>query len=348
MNRQAEILLEIEGLKTHFFTDDGVVRAVDGVSFSVPRGRIVCVVGESGCGKSITARSIMQLVDRPGKIVAGRILYHRTPGDVIDLAALRPNGPAIRAIRGKEISMIFQEPMSSFSPVRTVGSHMIETIRTHQRVSAKEARERAIHYLKLVGLPQPDRRIDRYPFELSGGMLQRAMIATALCCEPSLLIADEPTTALDVTTQAQILSLIQELQARLGMSVIFITHDLGVVAQIADQVVVMYLGRIVEQGDVESIFYDPKHPYTKALLRSIPTIGRRRRRLESIKGSVPHPFNMPTGCPFHPRCEDFMLGVCDRSTPAKTVLPSQHEVHCFLYPHDMETRMKPVDEEVVS
>jgi peptide/nickel transport system ATP-binding protein len=325
-------LLEVVGLKTHLFTDEGVVRAVDGVDFTVRQASTVCLVGESGCGKSMTARSILQIVPPPGKVVAGQVLLSREKGPPVDLASLDPRGRAIRRIRGREIAMVFQEPMSSLSPVHTIGNQIVEAIRLHFRVSAHEARRRAVEALDRVGIPRPEAHLDSYAFQLSGGMRQRAMIAMALSCGPRLLIADEPTTALDVTTQANILDLIRELQADLGMSVLFITHDLGVVAEIADEVVVMYLGRVVERGPVDDIFHDPKHPYTKALLSSIPKLGAGRRgELASIRGTVPHPFRRPTGCPFHPRCDSFMPGVCDRIVPATVSTEDGRQLRCLLY-----------------
>jgi peptide/nickel transport system ATP-binding protein len=335
----SDILLQVKGLKTYFFLDEGTVRAVDGVDFTVHRNKTLCVVGESGCGKSVTARSILQIVDRPGRIVEGEILFHRPAGqnehggaEVIDLAALHPRSAAIRDIRGKDISMIFQEPMTSLSPIHTVGEQIAETIRLHYPVSKAEAKERSIELLRRVGLPQPSQRFDAYPFQLSGGMRQRAMIAMALSCNPSLLIADEPTTAVDVTTQAQILELLLELQDEYGMAVMLITHDLGVVAEMADDVVVMYLGRVAEQGDVDSIFHDPKHPYTQALLRSIPKLGMSKSgRLDTIRGMVPDPYNTPPGCPFHPRCDEFMTGKCDQIVPPRIDLGHDREARCLLY-----------------
>ena len=290
MCNPAETLLELRDLKTHFFTDEGVVKAVDGVSFSIPRGKTLCVVGESGCGKSMMARSILQLVEPPGRIVSGNILFHSSPGESVNLAKLEPRGRAIRQLRGNEIAMIFQEPMTSLSPVHTIGNQIMEAILLHLPVGKKEAQERAAEVLSRVGIPKPKERLSSYTFELSGGMRQRAMIAMALACEPKLLIADEPTTALDVTTQANILDLIKELQEELDMSVMFITHDLGVVAEIADEVVVMYLGTVAEKGDVDDIFHDPKHPYTKALLRSIPKLGtghRGKLRVHPRHGAPP-------------------------------------------------------------
>jgi peptide/nickel transport system ATP-binding protein len=327
-----DVLLEVKGLKTHFFTDEGVVKSVDGVDFVIPRNKTLCVVGESGSGKSITARSILQIIDSPGRIVAGEILLHRHDGETINITKLHPRSREIRRIRGKEIAMIFQEPMSSLSPVHTIGNQIIEAISLHLPVSKREARDRAVEALRRVGIPRAEQRLDTYPFQLSGGMRQRAMIAMALSCEPSLLIADEPTTALDVTTQANILDLIKGLQGESGMSVMFITHDLGVVAEIADDVVVMYLGIVAERGDVDSIFHDPQHPYTQALLRSIPKIGpKTRERLESIKGMVPHPFARPAGCPFHTRCDQFMAGVCNEIVPPREAIAEGRDVRCLLH-----------------
>ena len=327
-----DLLLEIRNLKTHFFTEEGVVKAVDGADVPIARGRTVCVVGESGCGKSVTARSILQIVDRPGRIVDGEILLHRESGEVVDLAALPPTGKAIRAVRGKEIAMIFQEPMSSLSPVHTIGNQIVEMMRLHLPLTAQQAREHAAELLERVGIPQAGRRLDSYVFQLSGGMRQRAMIAMALSCRPRLLIADEPTTALDVTTEATILDLIKELQRDLNMTVRFITHDLGGVAEIADEVVVMYLGKVVETAAVDPIFHAPKHPYTRALHRSIPKFGDTGRgALEAIRGMVPHPFARPDGCAFHPRCERFMAGACDRVAPPAVALEAGATVRCLLY-----------------
>ena len=327
-----EAFLEVKGLRTHFFTDEGVVKAVDGADFRLQRGKTTCLVGESGCGKSVTARSILQIVDTPGRIVAGQILFHRSTGDSVDLAALSSTGKAMRAIRGKEIAMIFQEPMSSLSPVHTIGDQIMEAILLHFPVDKGEARIRAIDLLKRVGIPNADRRLDSYVFQLSGGMRQRAMIAMALSCRPSLLVADEPTTALDVTTQATILDLIMELQRDLNMTIMFITHDLGVVAEIADRVVVMYLGKAAESGTVDEIFHAPKHPYTQALHKSIPKLGHAHKGLlETIHGMVPHPFARPAGCTFHPRCGSFMPGVCDRIEPPITSLGADADVRCLLY-----------------
>ncbi len=341
-----DLLLEVKGLKTYFFTGEGTVKAVDGVDFDVHRGRTLCIVGESGCGKSITARSILHIVDRPGRIIEGEILLHTQAGkrgssetaEEINLAALNPKGQQIREIRGKEIAMIFQEPMSSLSPVHTIGNQIEEAIRLHFPVSKEEARARTVEALRHVGIPRPEHTIDRYTFQLSGGMRQRAMIALALSCRPKLLIADEPTTALDVTTQAQILDLIRKLQQELGMGVIMITHDLGVVAEIADEVVVMYLGTVAERGTVDRIFHDPKHPYTRALLRSIPKLGaqKSRERLYSIRGTVPNPYDRPRACPYHTRCDSFMPGVCNRIVPPPIRLEDGRQVRCLLYGGDKD------------
>ena len=332
-------LLSVRNLKTYFPQDEGTVKAVDGASFDVHSGRTLGIVGESGCGKSITARSILRIVDRPGRIVAGQILFQRQnvadaadANAMVDLVQLTSYGEEMRAIRGAEIALIFQEPMSSFSPVHTVGNQIIEAILLHQQVDKREARARAIDMLRRVGIPLPEQRLEAYAYQLSGGLRQRAMIAMALSCNPRLLIADEPTTALDVTTQAQILDLMRHLQQEYGMAIMLITHDLGVVAEMADDVVVMYLGRIVEQASVDEIFYAPKHPYTQALLRSIPHIrSKARERLASITGFVPHPYNRPPGCPFHPRCASFMPGVCDRREPELQQIGEKHAVSCFLY-----------------
>ena len=333
------LLLSVRNLKTYFPQDEGTVKAVDGVSFDLYSGHTLGIVGESGCGKSITARSILRIVDRPGRIIEGQILFRRQKGvpvsdtsAMVDLTQLEPYGDDMRAIRGAEIALIFQEPMSSFSPVHTIGNQLIEAILLHQNVGTREARARALEMFRRVGIPLPEQRLDAYAYQLSGGLRQRAMIAMALSCNPSLLIADEPTTALDVTTQAQILDLMRHLQREYGMAIMLITHDLGVVAEIADDVVVMYLGRVVEQAPVDEIFYAPKHPYTQALLRSIPHIrSKSREHLASIAGFVPHPYNRPPGCPFHPRCASLMPGVCDRHEPDLQQLEAQHAVSCFLY-----------------
>ena len=324
-------LVEIRDLKTHFFTDDGLVKAVDGVDLDVHANRTLCILGESGCGKSIMARSILRIVDNPGRIVDGSITYRNADGNTIDLAKARHGSKDLRAIRGKDIAMIFQEPMSSLGPIQKIGKQITETILLHRPMSKKEAKETAIEMLDRVGIPKPRERFEAYPFELSGGMRQRAMIAMALSCQPRLLIADEPTTALDVTTQAQILDLIAELKEEFQMGVMLITHDLGVVAEVAEDVAVMYMGKVVERGDVYSIFENPQHPYTQALLKSVPRMGMaRQKRLPAIRGMVPHPLARPSGCTFRTRCDHFMAGVCDKSEPPM-IKAGDGEAACFLH-----------------
>ena len=333
MDNGSKPLLSVRHLKTYFFQDEGTVKAVDGATFDVYPGQTLGIVGESGCGKSVTAQSILRIVDQPGRIVEGEIVLRRADGAEVDLTRLHPDGKEIRAIRGADIGLVFQEPMTSFSPVHTIGNQIVEAIRLHHSVSEREARRRGIEALRSVGIPKPERRIDEYAFELSGGLRQRAMIAVALSCNPRLLIADEPTTALDVTTQAQILDLLRELQSQRGMAIMLITHNLGVIAEMADAVVVMYLGRVVEQGPVDEIFHNPRHPYTKALLQYIPSIESTPRvKLPTISGSIPHPYNRPTGCPFYPRCPDFMAGTCDVKEPALVAINGAQKVSCFLYP----------------
>jgi peptide/nickel transport system ATP-binding protein len=326
-------ILEVRDLRTYFFPEEGTVKAVDGAAFDVYTRKTLGIVGESGCGKSVTARSVLRIVERPGRIVKGSILLRRDGDESgTDLSRLDPDGSEMRRIRGGDIALIFQEPMTSFSPVHTVGSQIVETIRLHQDVGKREARERAVDMLRQVGVSSPERRVDQYAFELSGGLRQRAMIALALSCHPRILIADEPTTALDVTTQAQILDLLMALQEREGMAIILITHNLGVVAEMCDEVAVMYLGRVVERGPVDAIFHNPKHPYTRALLRSMPSIKARvRSRLPVIEGSIPHPYNRPSGCPFHPRCPDFMPGRCDKEEPGVRPVGTAQEAACLLY-----------------
>ena len=333
MPSAARPILEVRDLRTYFFPEEGTVKAVDGAAFDVYPRKTLGIVGESGCGKSVTARSILRIVERPGRIVNGSILLRRDGEEAgTDLSRLDPDGSQMRGIRGGDIALIFQEPMTSFSPVHTVGSQIVETIRLHQDVGKREARERALDMLRQVGVSSPERRVDQYAFELSGGLRQRAMIALALSCHPRILIADEPTTALDVTTQAQILDLLMALQEREGMAIILITHNLGVIAEMCDEVVVMYLGRVVEQGPVDAIFHNPKHPYTRALLRSMPSINARvRSRLPVIEGSIPHPYNRPSGCAFHPRCPDFMPGRCDKEEPAIRPVGTAQEAACLLY-----------------
>jgi oligopeptide/dipeptide ABC transporter ATP-binding protein len=331
------VLLEIKDLRVSFPLDEGTVRAVEGVDLTMRRGEVLGVVGESGCGKSVTAHSVLRIIPPPGRIDGGQILFHPPGGSsngngVVDLARLKPTGSEIRNIRGKDIAMIFQEPMSSFSPVHTIGDQISEAILLHQDVTPAKAREMTIELLRLVGIPGAAERVDNFPHQFSGGMRQRAMIAMALSCNPSLLIADEPTTALDVTIQAQILELMRGLQKRLGMAVMFITHNLGVIAQIADTVAIMYLGQVVEYGPVREILRNPKHPYTVDLLRAVPRLGKTAgQRLVAIEGSIPSPFQRPSGCPFHTRCSRMMPGRCEVHMPAVTHLDDQHSVRCLLY-----------------
>ncbi len=337
-----QLLLSVENLKTYFFLDEGTVRALDGVDFNIYRGQTLGVVGESGCGKSVTARSILRIVPKPGRTVEGQVTLYRpcsshngsSMTDKVTLTNLDPAGQEMRHIRGCEIALVPQEPMASLSPVHTIGDQIVEAILLHQKVDKAQARAQAIEMLDLAGFPQPKQRVDAYPHQLSGGLRQRAVIAMALCCHPSLLIADEPTTALDVTTEAQILRLMRQLQRDLGMAIMYITHNLGVVAQMTEDVIVMYLGKVVEQADVDTIFHNPMHPYTQALLRSIPRLGqktRERKRLESIRGAVPDPYSIPKGCSFHPRCNQRIRGACDQQEPPYVSVGGGHMVRCHLY-----------------
>ena len=330
MSDDRHILLEIDELKTHYHTPQGVVKAVEGASLVVREGQAVGIVGESGCGKSVMLRSILRIVPKPGVIAEGKIHFRRKNGEMADLTAMDVNGRPIRDIRGGEIAMIFQEPMSSLSPVHTIGDQIMEAIRLHKHVSSAKAREMAIDILAKVSMPRPEQIIDQYSHEISGGMRQRAMIAMALSCEPRLLIADEPTTALDVTTQAQILALMRKLQAEFGMAILFVTHDLGVVAQMTEYVVVMYMGQVVEAAAVDDIFFAPKHPYTHALLHSIPRLGQRStgQRLEPIRGTVPDPFARPSGCPFHTRCRFNDGRRCVTELPALRQVGPNHQARC--------------------
>jgi oligopeptide/dipeptide ABC transporter ATP-binding protein len=340
MSQQNAPILSVENLHTYFRQDEGIVRAVEGASFDLYPGQTLGIVGESGCGKSVTARSILRIVEEPGKIEQGNIWLQQTGSNGssqrVDLTTLGADSQEMRNIRGGEIALIFQEPMTSFSAFHTVGNQIIEAIRLHEKLSPKEAREKAIDLLRQVGIPKPERRIDEYAFQLSGGLRQRVMIAMALSSDPKILIADEPTTALDVTTQAQILDLLRQLQEEKGVSIILITHDMGVIAEMADAVVVMYLGQVVEEGPVDDIFHAPKHPYTRSLLKSIPSIlAKPRTKLATITGSIPHPYNRPVGCSFHPRCPDFMPGRCDVAEPKLQKLNERQVVSCFLYEQEI-------------
>ena len=320
----SDIVLEVRNLKTHFHTDEGVVPAVDGVDFTLKKGKTLCVVGESGCGKSVTAYTVMRLIPMPpGKVESGEIIYKGK-----NLVKLTEN--EMRDIRGNEIAMIFQEPMTSLNPVYTIGNQIVEAIVLHQKVKPKEARQRAIKMLTKVGIPDAEIRIDEYPHQMSGGMKQRVMIAMALSCNPEVLIADEPTTALDVTIQAQILDLLQQLQSTEGMSILLITHDLAVVAEVADEVLVMYASRVVEKAGVVEVFQNPKHPYTQGLIKAIPQLGSRVDRLNEIPGQVPKPQNYPEGCHFADRCPH-AIDVCSQKDPGITEISADHYVSCFLY-----------------
>jgi oligopeptide/dipeptide ABC transporter ATP-binding protein len=318
-------LLRVENLRTWFDSDRGPIRAVDGVDFEIEEGRTLGIVGESGSGKSVTALSVMRLVDAPGHIAdESRIVFEGR-----DLAQLSEG--EMEKIRGNEISMIFQEPMTSLNPVYTVGEQIAEAVRYHERAGSKAAMKRAVEMLDLVGIPEASRRARDYPHQMSGGMRQRVMIAIALSCDPKLLIADEPTTALDVTIQAQILELMRDLKGRVGSAILLITHDLGVVAEMCDEVAVMYAGRIVEQAATKDLFRSPKHPYTQGLLASIPRLGEKQDRLHVIKGSVPSPLAVPSGCAFHPRCPQ-RFEPCDGKIPRLADVADRHRAACYLYP----------------
>ena len=325
--RNGRPLLQVEDLKTYFFTEDGIVKAVDGVNFEVREGEVLGLVGESGCGKSVTSLSIMSLVDSPGRVVNGRIYFDRK-----DLLTLSEE--EMITIRGNQISMIFQQPQSSLNPVFNIGSQIVEVFQTHNKMPRKEAWKRAVELLRLVGVPDAERKAYAYPHEMSGGQAQRVMIAMALALDPKLLIADEPTTALDVTIQAQILDLMRGLQKHLNTAIVLITHDLGVIAELADRVAVMYAGRIVEETDVESLFDKPLHPYTQGLIASVPVIGQTRDYLETISGSVPNLVDLPEGCKFAPRCkarEMFGLKICTEVEPGLWEADAHHTARCWLY-----------------
>lgn len=319
-----DVVLEVSDLHTHFFTDSGEVPAVDGVSINIHRGEVVGIVGESGCGKSVTSLSIMRLVPSPpGKIVSGKILFKGE--DLVKVTNRR-----MRKIRGNEIAMIFQEPMTSLNPLFTICDQLIEAIKNHQKFAKKEAKQRAIQMLKKVGIPRAEQIVNEYPHQLSGGMRQRVMIAMAMTCDPELLIADEPTTALDVTIQAQILDLMKQLNKEQGSAILLITHDLGVVAEICQRVVVMYSGKVVEESNVRTILKAPKHPYTQGLIRSLPKIHEKEERLYSIPGQVPKPGSVTKGCSFAPRCE-FVMEKCYEETPELVAINQGHSCRCFLF-----------------
>jgi peptide/nickel transport system ATP-binding protein len=324
-------LIEIKGLRTYFYTNNGVVRAVDGVDFTIEPEKTLGIVGESGCGKSVTALSILRLIpEPPGRIEAGEILFHRN-GDILDLTRLNPKGGRMRSIRGNEIAMIFQEPMTSLNPVYTIGNQISESIVLHQGLNKSDAVEKSIQMLQAVGIPSPEQRIKEYPHQLSGGMRQRAMIAMALSCNPALLIADEPTTALDVTIQAQVLELMNDLQREFKAAILFITHDLGVIAGMADDVAVMYLGKVVEIGTVRDIFHNPLHPYTQGLMNSVPTLSTKTEKpLIPIEGVVPDLLDVPRGCGFGPRCPRAMEACAEGSPVLQEITPG-HRAACWLH-----------------
>jgi peptide/nickel transport system ATP-binding protein len=332
-----DILLDVRNLHVHFLLHEGIVKAVNGVSFTIKRGQTLGIIGESGSGKSVTAQSILRLLPNVGRIVDGEILLNRRQADgvsheIVDLVQLSPTGAEIRSIRWQEIAMIFQEPMTSLSPVHTIADQITEAMLLHfKEMSKGEARERAIHLMTRVGIPRADKLIDSYSFQFSGGMRQRAMIAMALSCKPQLLIADEPTTALDVTIEAQILALIKQLQQEFNMAVMFITHDLAVIGEMADEVVVMYLGEVMEHASVDTIFDQPLHPYTRALWRSIPTVDGEISRLTPILGTLPNPFELQSGCPFYSRCDERVDGVCNQVHPPLIEVAPGHKVRCILY-----------------
>ncbi|MDH3944838.1 MAG: ABC transporter ATP-binding protein [Anaerolineae bacterium] len=337
-----KFLLDIKGLKTYFFTEDGTVKAVDGVDIAVKRGEILGLVGESGCGKSVTALSIMRLIGEPGRIIQGEVIFN-----TIDLRSLSTS--EIQEIRGNRISMIFQQPQSSLNPVYTIGDQLAEVFDIHQNLDKTEAWERSVELLRMVGIPDPEQKAHAYPHEMSGGQAQRAMIAMALALHPELLIADEPTTALDVTIQAQILDLIRDLRSQMGTAVILITHDLGVVAETADRVAVMYAGQIVEQASVTEIFEQPLHPYTLGLINSIPVLGEVKDRLEVIDGVVPNLVDLPPGCRFAPRCRarTYDLSICLEKPPNLEPAQKDHTVRCWLF-HDSDGHTAPQSLEPMS
>ncbi|WP_135557347.1 ABC transporter ATP-binding protein [Paenibacillus cymbidii] len=327
MSVDRDLVLKVDNLQTQFDLGRRIVRAVNGVSFEVRKGRTLGVVGESGCGKSVTAHSILQLLPKLGHITNGSITYYADGKETV-LSKLKKNGSEMRSIRGKEIGMIFQDPMASLNPVYTIGNQICENILQHERISKQEAIDRAVEMLTLLGIPRAASRLKDYPHQFSGGMKQRVMIAIAMVCNPRLVIADEPTTALDVTIQAQILELMKSMQQRLGTSIILITHNMGIVADMADDIAVMYMGRIVEFGSVRQVLGSPRHPYTKALLHSVPTLGiGKHERLATIRGNTPDPSDMPPGCEFAPRC-DFATDAC-QTVPAETDLGGGHRVRCW-------------------
>lgn len=324
-----EPIVTVKNLKTYFYTNQRCNKAINGVSFQIKKGKTLCVVGESGCGKSVTASSIMQLLPKLSRIEEGEIIYHGNNGD-IKINELKRNGKEMRGLRGKDIAMIFQDPMTALNPVYTIGFQIIENIKCHEKISKKEAYNRALELLKNMGIPYPEQRIEEYPHQFSGGMRQRAMIAMAMSCKPKVLIADEPTTALDVTIQAQIFELMDKLKKENDTAILLITHDMGVVSELADDVAVMYMGNIIESGTIDEVLRRPAHPYTKALLKSIPILGKgKNQNLNPIKGSTPDPYDRPIGCQFEPRC-DYACDKC-KTMPNEKIIEGTHMVRCYNY-----------------
>lgn len=332
--------LEIRNLKTYFFLDEGIVKAVDGVDLTVGDQETIGIIGESGCGKSVMSQSIMRLIQPPGEIVKGTALLERKDGSCVDIFSLEPDSQELRSIRGNEIAMIFQEPMTAFSPVHTIGHQIGEMVAIHSHLGRRQIREHVVELLNRVGISNPNQRFDEYPHQLSGGMRQRAMIAMALSCSPKIILADEPTTALDVTIQAQILDLLKELQREVDMSVVYITHNMAVIAETVKRVYVMYLGQVVESTTTKELFASPEHPYTQRLLRSIPKPGQRVDKLEVISGTVPTPIDLPRQCGFSSRCPNAIPGLCDKEMPALVEKETGHYVRCFLY----DRKTEPEDE----
>ncbi|MFF2479413.1 ABC transporter ATP-binding protein [Paenibacillus sp. NPDC058071] len=332
--QQEQPILSVKDLKIKIKMDNGIMNAVDGVDFNIYKGKTLGLVGESGCGKSLTSRSIISINPKEC-VTTGNVEYHSPTEPELNgtnLLSLKPTGKQIRSIRGRKISMIFQEPMTAFSPMYTIGNQIVEAIRIHQTKDKKKAKQIALEMLAKVGISDQEKRFDQFPHEFSGGMRQRAMISMALSCNPEILIADEPTTALDVTIQAQVLELMKSLQAEYGMAILLVTHDLGIIAEMCDEVAVMYLGKIVEQAPVKEIFANPKHPYTKGLMKSMPRLGGgKTKRLDSIEGSVPLPIDMPPMCGFYDRCKDRIEGVCNTRAVPNTQVSDDHTVRCFLY-----------------
>lgn len=331
-----ESIISVKNLKTYFYSEGRCNKAVNGVSFEVKRGRTLCVVGESGCGKSVTASSIMRLLPRLSRIEEGEIVYHSEDKGDIFINELKKNGKEMRALRGKDIAMIFQDPMTALNPVFKIGWQIVENIRNHEKVSRQEARQRTLELLTQMGIPEPEKRIDQYPHEYSGGMRQRAMIAMAMSCNPKVILADEPTTALDVTIQAQIFELMDRLKKENDTAIVLITHDMGVVSEMADDIIVMYMGNVIESGTAREVLKNPVHPYTRALLASIPVLGRgKEQQIEPIRGMTPNPYDRPTGCQFEPRC-DYACEMCRESMPEERLVDGTHMTRCHCWQEVMK------------